>query len=252
VLAAGAGARLRPLTTLCPKALCPVNNVALVDLALARVQAVTSNVAVNVHHGRAALVAHLAGRAHLSIEEPEALGTAGALGYLREWIDGRSVLVVNADAWIQADLAAFVQGWDRDQVRVMVVADESRRDFRSRDGRWWRYAGAALMPWSEVCRLRAEPTGLYECSWRQAEAEGRLDLAPHAGPFFDCGTPVEYLAANLHVSGGRSVIGPGAVVEGEVDQSVVWPDGVVRRGERLVRAIRAVGPEGEPVTVQVD
>ena len=37
VLAAGEGRRLRPLTTVRPKALCPVGNVALLDRALARV-----------------------------------------------------------------------------------------------------------------------------------------------------------------------------------------------------------------------
>src|SRR3954471_155012 len=99
VLAAGAGTRLRPLTELRPKALCPVNNVPLVDLALARVAAATADMAVNAHHGRATLQTHIGDRAHLSIEEPEALGTAGALGQLRDWIDRRPVLVTNADAW---------------------------------------------------------------------------------------------------------------------------------------------------------
>ena len=37
VLAAGAGTRLRPLTTVCPKALCPVGGTPLVDLAIERV-----------------------------------------------------------------------------------------------------------------------------------------------------------------------------------------------------------------------
>src|SRR5688500_13503964 len=96
VLAAGAGTRLRPLTLFRPKALCPVNNVPLVDLAVGRVQAATPSVAVNVHHGRGQLERHLAGRVHLSVEEEEPLGTAGALGRLREWIDGRPVLVHNA------------------------------------------------------------------------------------------------------------------------------------------------------------
>jgi hypothetical protein len=65
------------------------------------------------------------------------------------------------------------------------------------------------------------------------------------GVFFDCGTPPDYLAANLVANDGRSVIGPGAVVEGELVRSVVWPSGRVRRDERLVEAIRA----GEHVTV---
>ncbi|MGI9118832.1 MAG: sugar phosphate nucleotidyltransferase, partial [Acidimicrobiales bacterium] len=110
VLAAGSGRRLRPLTDLRPKALCPVGNVALIDLALARVAGVVpaGAVAVNAHHLRHQLEAHLAGRVHLSVEEPQALGTAGAVANLRGWLDGRALLVVNADAWHTADLAPLV------------------------------------------------------------------------------------------------------------------------------------------------
>jgi MurNAc alpha-1-phosphate uridylyltransferase len=67
------------------------------------------------------------------------------------------------------------------------------------------------------------------------------------GVCIDCGTPQDYLAANLAWSGGVSVIGAGAVVAGEVVESVVWPDAVVRAGERLVRCIRA----GDRITVAV-
>ena len=241
VLAAGAGTRLRPLTDILPKALCPVGNVALVDLAIDRLRAVTLQVAVNVHHGRAVLEAHLAGRAHLSIEEPEVLGTAGALGRLRSWIDGRPTMVVNADAWHRFDLSMLVDGWDGERVRLFVVDDPTRGDF----GRW-RYCGASVMPWSEVRRLPATFSGLYEECWAPRWAEGRLELvAAGDGPFYDCGTPADYLAANLAVSGGESVIGPDARVDGEVVRSVVWPGGVVHRGERLVDSIRV----GDDLTV---
>ena len=47
VLAAGSGTRLRPLTNLKPKALCPVGDVPLVDLAFDAVQHVTDGVAIN-------------------------------------------------------------------------------------------------------------------------------------------------------------------------------------------------------------
>src|SRR4051794_21751866 len=120
VLAAGAGTRLRPLTWLRPKALCPVGNVALVDWAVGAARTVTAAVAVNVHHGRAAMESHLAGRVHLSVEEPEALGTAGGIGNLRTWIDGRAALILKADAWHDADMQAFVAGGGGGGVRVLV------------------------------------------------------------------------------------------------------------------------------------
>src|SRR3954454_19371771 len=89
VLSAGAGTRLRPLTGARPKALCPVNNRPLVDRALDRFAGLTESLAVNVHHHRLMLETHLAGKVHLSIEEPVALGTAGSIGLLRDWIAGR-------------------------------------------------------------------------------------------------------------------------------------------------------------------
>lgn len=243
VLAAGAGTRLRPLTDILPKALCPVANVALVDLAIDRVRPLTARVAVNVHHRRAQLEAHLAGRpVHVSVEEPQALGTAGALGHLRGWIDGRPVIVVNADAWHRFDLSVLVDGWDGRRVRLLVVDDAARGDF----GRW-RYCGASIMPWAEVRELPDAPAGLYEACWGRRWEEGRLELVAGHGPYFDCGTPADYLAANLCASGGQSVVGEGARVDGELVRSVVWPGAVVHAGERLVECIRAGA--GADVTV---
>jgi len=239
VLAAGAGTRLRPLSALLPKPLCPVGGVALVDLAIDRARSLTPHVAVNVHHGRTRIEAHLAGAIesgslHLSVEGPVALGTAGALGHLRDWIDGRPVLVVNADSWHRGDVGDFVAGWDRRCTRLLTVVDARRGTWGDR-----RYAGAALLPWAEVARLPERPSGLWEASWRRLVPGIDLELAHHGGAFFDCGTPGGYLAANLEASGGRSVVDGTAVVEGSVEATVVWPGARVELGEHLRRAVRA-------------
>lgn len=243
MLAAGAGTRLRPLTRLRPKALCPVGDRPLLDHALGRLAVATSSLAVNVHHGRAQVEAHLAsGRApgpvHVSVEEGEARGTAGALGLLRGWIDGRPVLLTNADAWLPVDATAFVDGWDGERTRLLCVRDPERGDFGD-----LRYCGLALMPWPVVAELGPEPSGLYEVAWRGARLAGSLELVEHDGSFVDCGTAADYLAANLAASGGVSVIGAGARVArgAEVVRSVVWPGAVVAAGERLVDAVRADG-----------
>lgn len=231
VLGAGAGTRLRPLTLLRPKALCPVANVPLVDLAIDRVRTATGDVAVNVHHGRAQMEAHLDGRVHLSFEEVEPLGTAGALGHLRGWVDGRAVLVVNGDAWCPGSLREFVETWDGERVRLLLAGDDTLTP-TSR-------IAAALMPWTAVSLLAAEPSGLYECSWRVAQLAGHLEAVRYDGAFIDCGTPAQYLAANLAANDGASVVGEGAVVRGSIDRCVVWDGAVVFEGESLTRAIRA-------------
>lgn len=241
VLAAGAGTRLRPLTRERPKALCPVGGRALVDLALDRLRPLVADdraLAVNLHHGADALDGHLAPTVHRSREEPEALGTAGAVGALAPWIDGRDVVVANADAWLGAglDLGAAVAGWDRERTRLVCVDDPARGDFGS-----LRYCGVAFIPAAAARALAPVPSGLYEVSWRREREAGRLDLVVTGAPFIDCGTPADYLAANLSASGGRSVVDPTAVVAdgAHVERSVVWPGARVAAGEQLVDAIRS-------------
>jgi molybdopterin-guanine dinucleotide biosynthesis protein A len=231
VLAAGGGTRLSPLTRLRPKALCPVGDVALVDRAIDRLRAVTANVAVNVHHGREQLEDHLSGRAHLSVED-QLLGTAGGVGNLRAWVDGRDVVVANADLVTDADLEVAVASWDRERVRLLAAGTAAFDPAMHLCG--------ALMPWSAVEALEAVPSGLYRTSWQPAALAGRLEVVDvGAVAWFDCGTARSYLAANLWVSGGRSVIGAGATAEGVVERSVLWPGTTVAAGHRLVSAIRA-------------
>lgn len=249
VLAAGSGTRLRPLTLVRPKALCPVGGVPLVDGAIDRARTATPDVAVNIHSGRDQMLAHLHDRAgvHLSVEEGRALGTAGALGRLRPWLAGRPALVLNADAWCRPDLAAFVGEWDGDRIRILVVGD---RSFHPR-----ARIAATLMPWRDLEELEPVPSGLYETSWRGAHDQGRLDVVTYDGDFVDCGTPRDYLRANLLAAArsGGPILGPGSSVTGTVQESVVgarcqvagtiertvvWDGCVVGPAEHLVDAIR--------------
>lgn len=234
MLGAGAGTRLLPLTRLRPKVLCPLGDRALIDHAIERFDGVTQSLAVNVHAGRAQVESHLADRVHLSFEDdrPEPLGTAGALGRLRDWIASRPVLVANGDTWCPQSMAVLLDGWDGERIRVLVSRAE-------------RFApgvpiAGCVLPWRDVVDIPAEPRGLTPI-WLRAAAEGRLDSVrlDDEVPWADCGTPASYLAANLTWSGGESVVGARASVEGTVDRCVVWPDAEVRRGEHLVNAIRA-------------
>lgn len=234
MLAAGAGSRLAPLTRVLPKPLCPVDGVALVDHALIRATSLTARLAVNVHHGREQVERHLAGRVHLSIEEEEAFGTAGAVGHLRTWLDGDDVVVLNGDTWCPGDLSTAMDGWDHERVRVVVSGAPGPASLTPRSR-----IVASAMPWSVASSLEAVPSGLYEVCWRPRQASGQLDVVGWDGPIVDCATPADYLAANMAASGGRSVVGEGAVVEGRLERSVVWPGATVHAGEDLVDSIRA-------------
>jgi MurNAc alpha-1-phosphate uridylyltransferase len=261
VLAAGEGTRLRPLTDLVPKALCPVGNVVSLDRALARLArhglSGREHVAVNASHLAEQVVTHVAGRAFVSVEPgPPALGTAGAVANLRDWIAGRDVLVGNADAYlapadgVATDLAPLLHGWDHETVRVLCVpAGQGRAaEFGA-----MRFAGFSLLPASLAAALPVQRSELVREVWRPAEASGRLEVVVYDGVFVDTGTPRDYLEANLHCAGesglvaadavvtgqvDHAVIGAGAQVYGSVTRSVVWPGGYVGSGEHLVEAIR--------------
>lgn len=254
VLAAGAGTRLRPLTELRPKPLCPVGGAPLLDHALTRLAPLTGagpeHLAVNAFHHAAQIEKHVRGRATVAVERGEALGTAGGVANLLPWLDGRPALVTNADQYLPAGLGDFAAGWDGERCRLLCRPDPDRRDFTAADGTPVRYVGACLLPWALVKDLRPVPSGLYEVLWRGELAAGRLDLfvLPADTVAIDCGTPADYLAANLHASGGASVIGAGAQVLGRVNASVVWDGAYVGPEESLDHQIRA-GSAQFPVTV---
>ncbi|MHB1137617.1 MAG: nucleotidyltransferase family protein [Microthrixaceae bacterium] len=236
-LAAGEGRRLRPLTRVRPKPLCPVGDRTLLDWSLDALATAVDEVAVNLHHGADQIAAHLDVRAagggpqvHRSHETARALGTAGAVGHLRSWIDGRGVLIVNADTWHRAELASFVAGWDGERVRLLT---DTALPFGPRST-----VVASILPWRLARTLEARPSGLWEHVWRAALDAGELDAVHEPVRSIDCGTPADYLRANMVWSGGRSVIGEGAEVLGTVERSVVWPGATVGVAEVLVDAIR--------------
>jgi mannose-1-phosphate guanylyltransferase/MurNAc alpha-1-phosphate uridylyltransferase len=234
VLAAGAGTRLRPLTYELPKAMCPVGNRPLVDWAIDRVSPHVSTVAVNAHESAPSLIHHLDGRVHVSVESGERLGTAGALGRLRPWIDGRHVLVHNADSFVDDDLALLLDGWSGEQPRLLVRREGHPSDFGE-----MTFLGVSLLPARIAATLPDEPCGLYSLAWKPAYDAGLLELVQARGTSIDCGTAADYLRANLHVSGGASVVDPTAVVEGRITRCVIWPGARVGADEVLVDAIRS-------------
>ncbi len=257
LLAAGEGRRLQPLTSVRPKPLCPIANTTLLDRAFVAVNSLgltgPDDVAVNAWHLADTIVAAVGDQAHIGVESgPAPLGSSGGIAALRDWIDGRDVVVANADAYLHGgSVAALTRGWTGDGVRMLVVpAGKHVKEFGDD-----RFAGFSVIPWRYVERLSAEPTDLVFTVWRPAEAAGELRTIQYGGDFIDCGTPADYLTANLDAAawlGGslisptanvtgivtRSVIGAGATVKGAVVDSVIWPGATVADNEMLHHAIR--------------
>ena len=193
VLAAGRGERLRPLTDTTPKPLVEIGGRTLLDTALDRIAQVMPvqprDVAVNAHWLSEQIGRAVGGRALVSVEQPEALGTAGAVGQLRDWLAGRDVLITNADAWYDGDVevGGFVTDWDGERPRLLVVEDPQRADFED----CWRFAGISLLPGAIAQTLEPVPSGLYEEVWSKTS----IELVPTDVTFIDCGTAADLDAA---------------------------------------------------------
>lgn len=115
VLAAGLGTRLRPLTEHVPKPLLPVAGVPILGHSLAQLAAIGCEAAaVNLHH-LGEQIRNRFGDSHAGMpltwsEEPELLGTLGALYPLRDFFAPADlVLLVNGDSLCRWPLKRLVR-----------------------------------------------------------------------------------------------------------------------------------------------
>jgi len=133
LMAAGLGTRLRPFTTLEPKALLPLMGVPMAQFAIdAAVAAGVKRIVANVHHHaeqtRAGLEQLERGDAQLRIsdESNELLGSAGGLRQaLREFRADEPFYLLNADVLCDLDLKALARTHrrlrDRHGVRMTLA-----------------------------------------------------------------------------------------------------------------------------------
>ena len=113
LLAGGLGTRLRPLTETVPKCLVPVGGEVLLDMWLRRLsEAGVDRALVNLHHLADVVRRHVAGSQWADlvefVDEPELLGTAGTLVANKWFLMGEDGLLVHADNYCTASLAAFI------------------------------------------------------------------------------------------------------------------------------------------------
>ena len=115
LLAAGLGARLRPLTDTVPKCLAPVRGRPLLaywlDALLGGAQ--VERVLVNTHHLAGEVQQFVRSSAWSEridlVHEPRLLGTGGTLNANRDWIGDGPVFVAHADNFTDADPARLIE-----------------------------------------------------------------------------------------------------------------------------------------------
>lgn len=115
LLAAGHGARLRPITDTIPKCMVPIKGVPLLSIWLELCKRTgIDEVLINVHAHAGAVCDFL--RTHTNgvrvrvVAEPELLGSAGTLRANRDWVDTDEFFwIFYADVLNRADFSAMMQ-----------------------------------------------------------------------------------------------------------------------------------------------
>ena len=138
VLAAGIGARMRPLTDHRPKALVEVAGRPLIDHTLDRLaEAGVETAVVNVHHFADLMEDHLARRAHprvrISDERAGLLDSGGGIAHAAPMLGTEPIFVANIDnIWSEGPtpgLQALAQAWDPEQMDVCILLAPRARSF---------------------------------------------------------------------------------------------------------------------------
>lgn len=268
VLAAGLGTRLRPLTERVPKPVLPVLGEPVLGHTLRALAAAGCEAAaVNLHHRgeviRRTLGASRAGMPITWSEEPEILGTLGALFPLRSFLGGADlILLVNGDSlcrWPFEQLVA--RHLDRGAAATLLLA--TRADVRElgggvgvdRQGRIvsFRSSGAD----ARLTARRAVFAGAHVLSPRLLERvpSRRAEIVPDlyepmlgrgevihslstARRWHDLGTPERYRVGTLDWARGRWVSKEARIEKGaRVAASVVESGAVVETGAVVTESV---------------
>jgi NDP-sugar pyrophosphorylase family protein len=130
VLAAGLGARLRPLTDTTPKALLEIGGRPMIEYPLRMLaRGGVVEVAINLHHLAEQVRAALGDgtryglRIHYSAEDP-ILDTGGAIARVRPFLGDEPFVVANCDALIDPDLPAAWALHERERALATLVVRE--------------------------------------------------------------------------------------------------------------------------------
>lgn len=228
VLAAGMGARMRPLTDSLPKPLVPLGGKALIDHVLDRlIQAGVTRAAVNVHYKADMLEAHLAGRTRpeilISDERERVLDTGGGAVRAGRLLGRGSYFIHNSDSvWLEGAVPALermIAAWDETAMDALLLLAPVERtlgyagrgDFAmDAKGRLARRGAAERAPFvfagvsiahPRLLEGRAEEPFSLNAPWDGAMEAGRLHGLRHEGLWMHVGDPHALAAAEAALNG---------------------------------------------------
>ena len=276
ILSAGYGTRLWPLTEDRTKPAIPILGKPLVGYVaeyLARYGC--DEIAVNLHHRPESVRQALGDGSRFGVklhyvEEPEILGTSGAIDNARALLDGDTFVVINGKIITDIDLSAafethrrtkavatlvLLPNVAREKFSVVNTADGFLQGFggmpqESKPGEFSSNAPPLMFTGIQILEPRIFnyiPHGVFSHSttdvYPQAIAKGeRVAVHVANGRWLELSTIQRYLDISLLLlseSGETLSAGPGCQVSAaaEVEQSVLWDRVVVEGGARVRRAV---------------
>jgi mannose-1-phosphate guanylyltransferase len=270
VLAAGLGTRLRPLTDATPKPLLPVRGVPILGHSLARLAAAGCEAAaVNLHYLgdqiRSRFGDSYQGMPLTWSEEPEVLGTLGALYPLKKFLAPADlVLLLNGDSFCDWPLGELIDSHLANGCRstLLLTSWPDPADFGGgvgidRDGRIlsfragvperdeavgrYAFAGAHAFSPELLAELKPGNSDIVRDLYGPALAAGAaLGSLVDGRPWHDMGTPRRFLDGTLEAG---TWISPLASVDAaaEVLRSSIEPGAAVQTGARIEGSVLLPG-----------
>ncbi len=273
ILSAGYGTRLWPLTEDRTKPAIPILGKPLVGYVaeyLARYGC--DEIVVNLHHRPESVRRALGDGSRFGVklhyvEEPEILGTSGALDNARELLEGETFVVVNGKIITDIDLSAALETHRRQEAIATLVllpnaACERFSIVKALDGRLAAFGGMPVreefsaddpplmftgIQILEPRILDLIPPGVFSHSttdvYPQAIARGeRVAVHVADGRWLELSTMQRYLEISLLLleEKGQSVsVGSGCQISAaaQVERSILWDNVVVESGARVRRAV---------------
>jgi MurNAc alpha-1-phosphate uridylyltransferase len=211
IFAAGRGERLKPLTDTCPKAMCKIHNIPLIEYHVQHLAAAgIENIIINHAHLGDMIRKHLGNgeRWHVNIlyspEPPGALETGGAIINARHLLGDKPFITVNADIFTDFDFATL--SVPKDKLAHLILVNQpsyyAHADFGlkkngelSLDNKQYTFAGIAC----------------YHPAFFTPLSPGRFSVTPHIkkriphhqisgtvfnGTWIDIGSPERLQLAN--------------------------------------------------------
>ena len=254
ILAAGLGARLRPLTDELPKPLVPVGDrAAVAHIAERLARARVTEAVLNTHHLAAAFTAERLAALPIRlrvIHEPTILGTGGGVANAAPWLGGGEVILWNGDILADVDITALLHAHRaarspatlvvapraRGEGTVGLAADGAvvrlRGERFGEEARGGDFLGIYVLGPMLRARLPAEGCLIGDGCLPLLRAGERIASFTVTSAWDDIGSVAAYLQANarwLGRSGQRAYVGEGAVVA----PGVTLEDSVVGAGARI-------------------